>query len=337
MRNIRSQNCFIDWWRRFCNRYVRSIQCIPDAHSGENPVDPPHFSTTVIASQASVFQWRAPAAVLLVLLLLSGCSSRFLYNNLDWLAYWFVDDYVDFHLEQKELFSPKIERLLAWHRAEALPEYLQLLTEVKSSVAERNLQSQQLARWLDQAKEFWQEMILESEPLILAAADSASEKQIVQLLRNLRQELEEKQQELDKDLLEKSQTRRQKKLEESFEKWLGSLSESQKMEIQALIKQTSASRQQWLDYRRRWVDELEVALNSAKEEGEFIHRLQMLIRHPYELRSPEYKAQLEADRLLWIERMPSLFSQISDKQHTHLQKKLEELSDDISYLIASRD
>ncbi|OMH25752.1 DUF6279 family lipoprotein [Motiliproteus sp. MSK22-1] len=338
MRDIRPKKRAENFWRCFSYSFRRTNHQAFGDHLGTIARSATAASLTPAAPITVTFPTRVAAAlrtivVLMFLLLSAGCSSRFIYNNLDWLAYWFVDDYVDFHLEQKELFSPKIEQLLVWHRAKALPEYLQLLTEIQASVAERNLQSEQLAQWLEQAKTFWQEMILQSEPLILTAAESADEKQIAQLLRNLRTELEEKQQEAEKDLRDKNQSRRQKKLERSYEKWLGPLSDSQKGQIQELIKHTRASRQQWLEYRRRWVDELEIALNSAKEEGEFQSRLKQLIRNPYELRSSEYKANLEADRLLWIERLPALINQVSDKQHAHLLGELDELSADIRHLI----
>ena len=42
--------------------------------------------------------------VLTILLLVSvtGCSSKFAYNNLDWLVYWYVDDYIEFSDQQEE-------------------------------------------------------------------------------------------------------------------------------------------------------------------------------------------------------------------------------------------
>ena len=48
--------------------------------------------------------------LLIGLLALTGCSSKFAYNNFDWLVYWYVDDYVELTNEQEDLFDVKIDR-----------------------------------------------------------------------------------------------------------------------------------------------------------------------------------------------------------------------------------
>lgn len=59
-----------------------------------------------------------------VFLLLSGCSSQFAYNNLDWLAYWYIDDYIDFTAEQEVIVDQKLITWLDWHKQQELPRYL---------------------------------------------------------------------------------------------------------------------------------------------------------------------------------------------------------------------
>lgn len=57
-------------------------------------------------------------------LLLAGCSAlQFTYNQADALLAWRVDDYFDFDARQKHEFKQRLDRLLAWHRREQLPEY----------------------------------------------------------------------------------------------------------------------------------------------------------------------------------------------------------------------
>jgi hypothetical protein len=62
--------------------------------------------------------------LLLIVALLSGCSAMQLtYNQADTLLSWRADNYFDFDPPQKHEFHRRIERLLAWHRREQLPEY----------------------------------------------------------------------------------------------------------------------------------------------------------------------------------------------------------------------
>lgn len=48
--------------------------------------------------------------------LLSACSSSFIYNNLDWLLYWYLDDYITLTSEQRSQLDDRVETWQAWHR-----------------------------------------------------------------------------------------------------------------------------------------------------------------------------------------------------------------------------
>jgi hypothetical protein len=59
-----------------------------------------------------------------LLLLLAGCSAlQFTYNQADTLIAWRADSYFDFDPQQKHDFHRRLDRLLAWHRREQLPDY----------------------------------------------------------------------------------------------------------------------------------------------------------------------------------------------------------------------
>jgi len=51
-------------------------------------------------------------------LVLTGCSSKLAYNNLDWLIYWYMDDYVELNDSQEAIFDIKLEGWIDWHREE---------------------------------------------------------------------------------------------------------------------------------------------------------------------------------------------------------------------------
>lgn len=67
---------------------------------------------------------RARHCWLFAVLLLAGCSTLQLsYNQADLLLGWRADSYFDFEAAQKRDFHQRLDRLLAWHRREQLPEY----------------------------------------------------------------------------------------------------------------------------------------------------------------------------------------------------------------------
>ena len=54
---------------------------------------------------------------------LAGCSAMQLtYNQADTLISWRADSYFDFDPTQKHEFHQRLDRLLAWHRREQLPD-----------------------------------------------------------------------------------------------------------------------------------------------------------------------------------------------------------------------
>ena len=68
-------------------------------------------------------------------LFLGACSSTtFVYNRLDFLVPWYVDDYVDLNQQQKQHLDGLLEPFLVWHRARELPDYLKILDGIEDNL-----------------------------------------------------------------------------------------------------------------------------------------------------------------------------------------------------------
>jgi len=65
-----------------------------------------------------------------LVLLLSGCSTKFVYKNLDWLVYWYVDDFVELSDEQERMVDVKLATWLEWHKNTEIPKYVAHLNEL---------------------------------------------------------------------------------------------------------------------------------------------------------------------------------------------------------------
>ena len=69
------------------------------------------------------------------LLLLGACSStNFVYNRLDFLIPWYVDDYADLDVQQKTYLEKEMVPFLAWHRSQELPDYLKILEGIEDNL-----------------------------------------------------------------------------------------------------------------------------------------------------------------------------------------------------------
>jgi hypothetical protein len=77
----------------------------------------------------------ARLALITGLVYLAGCSgTTFVYNRLDTILPWYVDDYVDLNGNQARQLDQMLQPFLRWHRQQELPNYLLLLDRVEASL-----------------------------------------------------------------------------------------------------------------------------------------------------------------------------------------------------------
>ena len=56
----------------------------------------------------------------LLVLLLTGCSTTFLYNRLNIILPWYMGTYVDLDRQQRDYLDELLDPFLTWHREEEL-------------------------------------------------------------------------------------------------------------------------------------------------------------------------------------------------------------------------
>ena len=106
--------------------------------------------------------------VLIVVVMLSGCSIKMAYNNLDRMIKWGVSDYVDLNSAQEDVLEQELERIHTWHRRNHLPQYAQLMrTLAQQSVdeispARMREVSDQFEFWFDEMEEKFTPLIMGS-------------------------------------------------------------------------------------------------------------------------------------------------------------------------------
>ena len=93
--------------------------------------------------------------LLICIILLSGCSTKFAYNNASWLVYWYMDDYIELNKEQEEEFDVFFEQWMNWHRTEELPRYAEQLNEIVNDVKTQNISTDRIAYHRDKVRSHW--------------------------------------------------------------------------------------------------------------------------------------------------------------------------------------
>lgn len=65
---------------------------------------------------------------------MTGCSTKFAYNNFDWLVLWYFDDYIDFSNSQKAHFDQRLDDWIQWHRKEELAVFRTHLQPIRADI-----------------------------------------------------------------------------------------------------------------------------------------------------------------------------------------------------------
>lgn len=170
---------------------------------------------------------RRLLAALLALVALAGCSAtRVVYNNADLFLRWQAGRYLDVHGEQSAELDARVAALLAWHRAQALPQYARFAREAEA----------RLARGLSRADLVWSYDSFQTH--IRAAMRAAAEQSAPLLdrlgpeqLEHLQQRFAEDNRKFAKEQLAGDDGERRrlrvKRNVERLEEWLGGLSDAQ--------------------------------------------------------------------------------------------------------------
>ena len=187
----------------------------------------------------------------LLMALLAGCSTvRLSYNQGPFLAYWWLDGYVDFNAEQAPKVKAALADWFAWHRANQLPDYAQALAELQVLAADKLSGAQvcgQMAAWQQRVELAYQQAV----PAIAEQVRSLTPEQIQRIERQQNKKLAE----AEADYLQDDPADRQKALHkrtiDRAETVYGKLAPAQRQLLTQSLAQSPFKPELWLAERRQ--------------------------------------------------------------------------------------
>ena len=194
-------------------------------------------------------------AVVVLAFALSSCGLvRTGYDNLDTIAYWKMDRYLDFNESQKPEVKAELKALHAWHRSTQLPAYADFLAELQQ-MAKSDVSPPAACDAIAKARDHFETLVLQTAPQAAALALSLE-------LANLKR-LRKKFAEEDKKWREKWLDVSAKELaEDRLDEWsdrseffYGRLSAAQKQTIREAIARSALDPKiSWMLRQRRQED-----------------------------------------------------------------------------------
>jgi len=268
----------------------------------------------------------------LLAVLLSGCSTvRLVYDNAETYLRWRAATYLDLEGAMADELDERIAAFMAWHRAQALPKYAQLLDDARRRV-ERRLQPADLVWGYDavvaQAREGLRAAAERGAPLL----DRLGAREIANLERRI---AEDNRRFARENLRGSERARRKRRTErnvERLEDWVGKLSQAQHQRVAQY-----SERAPLLDeHRERDHKRIQAELLAILRAKEAKKRLPDWAANYDRGREPAYVAALEAARKEYFAMALDIDRSLTPEQRSRVTGELRRYADEFRSLAQAR-
>jgi len=265
---------------------------------------------------------RRVLLISVVLLIIGGCTLKGTYNRLDWMLTEYLESYVELNKNQQAVLRQRMHASLDWHRSTQLPAYGHWLERVKHDVQHGITQAQVEQHGL-QLLVFWRALMVrfaEDMAVLLPQLDAQQREVLFASFAQQNAEYHEDYIRVSRKQQRKHYTER---LEDSFERWLGSLTKQQEQLIATTTEQLQPIATEALKTRLRWQMQLRDILQNHKDTATTQAALHKLFVQPENLRTEHYKQQLIHNSGVITQLITDVGKQLTDKQRQHLNKRID--------------
>ena len=263
-------------------------------------------------------------AAALLLALLAGCSAlEFAYNNADTWLRWQAARYVELEGAHAGEFEQRLQAYLAWHRAEALPQYARLASAAGARL-QRGASREDLVWGYDALQDQVREGLQRAAGQLGDFLDRLTPAQVAQIERRFAKENRKFAREWLEGTPEARRARRHEWLAGALRDWLGELDDAQMEHLRRYNESAPLNGERRdLERRRRQAELLAMlrARDSARRLGEWAHDWQG---------APARGTDAFLDMLAGLERS------LSPRQRAHAAARLRGYARDFTVLAAAR-
>lgn len=268
----------------------------------------------------------------LLLILISGCSSQFAYNNMDWLIHWYLDDHIDLDKAQKSAFDARFSVWHDWHRKNELPRYVDHLTDIKVMLEQGELTTEDINAQFERARDHWKRFRAHIAPDIAALAIRLTDEQIEEMFASLEENNIEDEEERREASPEELQEAFQERFEDQLKNYFGRLTEQQKNLVSAAVTQVVPNRLEWITYRRAVQSAAKDLMLQRHDNPDFEADFLSLLTAPENYQHQQYLSNLEHNREVYADLVMTVYPTLTDKQKRRLTRKIDNFIEDFTEL-----
>ncbi|MEL7292821.1 MAG: DUF6279 family lipoprotein [Pseudomonadota bacterium] len=259
--------------------------------------------------------------LLLVLLVIAGCSTSFVYNHIDWLAVEYVEDYVELDESQEQLVSDKVAQLTAWHRQHEIPSYVAYLDELLA-VQPSAFTLEQMRYHEDKIRTYTKRLADQVAPEIALLASQLSDQQAEEFMDSLRvrhTKYKNRYQDLsDSEIKQRYQAR----IEKNLKRWLGRLTEAQQQVLSRWVDGLQITSRDWIAHQTKIRVEINALLEQRNNPDVFNPRLNTLISAPESYYSATLANKIEHNREVARVHLTEVINLMTERQTEHFRDEV---------------
>lgn len=261
--------------------------------------------------------------ILLAALMLSACTARLVYSNLDWLVLDFVEDYVSLSGDQEELLEAQLDDFATWHKTSELPKYqaqLQTLYDKDLSTVDEAFLKQQQERFRGHIKS----LAAHVTPDLYLLSRSLTDAQRAEFIKNLDEQQQDYMEEYGE--MSESETRElyRQRIDKNLRRWLGEISPEQRVIARQWADNIEITRQDWILYRLNTRDRIKTLF--ARKDDPFFYQQEFtqLMNEPERDYSDQLLAKLEHNRATANSSILAILETVSDRQKMHFKSEIQD-------------
>ncbi|MFT7259543.1 MAG: DNA mismatch repair ATPase MutS [Glaciecola sp.] len=271
-----------------------------------------------------------------LVLLLSGCSTKFVYKNVDWLVYWYVDDFVELTNQQEAIVDAKLETWLEWHKESELPQYIQHLSELSDDIRTQQLSLDKMDYHQQKAADHWMRLKAKIVPDLVAMSPMLSQEQVDSMFKEIDKMNEEEADERAEMLAKTPEKRKRESLKRNkrnVKRWLGQLDSAQEQLVEKTYGEYHSNGELWLQYRVRYQAQLRTLLNGTDKGEGFKTKLTKLLMEPEKYRGELLNQRNIDNSNKYKEFLLAADTLATEAQRKHLLDEIAEFADDLNDLV----
>lgn len=270
--------------------------------------------------------------MLLVATGVAGCT-RFVLNQLDWVAVWYVGGYVALDDRQRTLVRDSIRRGVATFRGGQLPAFLDVLGAMRGDLA-APVTPELVGQRFGELESLGRQTLGLVVPDAVALLRSLSPSQVDELFATFRKNATGLAAEYSGSTPDRRREQQARSVLKLTRRMTGSLTPGQERLVRDHLARLHDLAPQWLERRQNWQQALRVSLDSDRAPPGFDRQVASLVLDPDQFDAALYRRKVGENRAVIYTMVAALMESLTPVQRAHVDRRLAEYERNLLSLTA---